>query len=99
VESEIFKAFDAIHELGVFHNDIRAENILVDASGESVFIIDFGFSEIFTELTDENREYLSVENDMIKEILEEIKRPKNYTTSRKAADDDQLTAGLKIVSN
>jgi hypothetical protein len=101
VEAEIFKAFDAIHELGVCHNDIRAENILVTAGGESVFIIDFAFSEIFTELTAKSREYLSTETDFIKELLDELKHPREtYGMLRKA--DCSIAgsmAGLNVASN
>ena len=39
----ITDAFNAIHELGIIHGDVRRQNIMVKAD-ESVILIDFEFS-------------------------------------------------------
>ena len=40
---------DAIHSLGVVHNDISAANILIGEDGKSVWIVDFEFARINPE--------------------------------------------------
>ena len=43
----IIKAFNKIHARGVYHGDVRAENILVRPD-QSVVVIDFEMSEVDT---------------------------------------------------
>jgi serine/threonine protein kinase len=86
---EIMKAFAAIHELGVLHDDVREQNILVTGDGESVFIIDFDHSLKISDLIKRQdsygprttaEEYVALERKEIKVLLEQIKNPeKSYT--------------------
>jgi len=62
VESNILKAFDSIHALGVVHGDIRADNILVSAKGNRSWIIDFEFGQI-----------VDVAEDILFQEMEEVK--------------------------
>jgi RIO-like serine/threonine protein kinase len=83
VEVEIMKAFDAIHELGVIHNDVREQNILVTDDGESVFIIDFDHSVTISELTEPqgncipttSERSIALERREIKILLHRLKNP------------------------
>lgn len=43
IMEKCFGAFKKLHQLGIYHNDVRAQNILV--SHDQINIIDFGFSE------------------------------------------------------
>ena len=42
-KQKLLDTLDSIHELGILHNDIKIENILVDEAGNP-YMIDFGFS-------------------------------------------------------
>jgi serine/threonine protein kinase len=44
MEGKILEAFDNIHQLGVVHNDVRPENILVAQPEGSVWIVDFEYA-------------------------------------------------------
>jgi predicted Ser/Thr protein kinase len=44
-KQSVLSIIDAIHELGIIHNDIKKENILVDENG-MVYLIDFGFATL-----------------------------------------------------
>ena len=71
-ESEILKAFDAIHSLNIIHDDVRAGNILVSEDGNTTWIIDFEFAEIIKD--DDVRESLiSKETQVVRELLEGFK--------------------------
>jgi serine/threonine protein kinase len=82
------KAFDAIHELGVIHNDVREQNILVTDDGESVFIIDFDHSVTITELTEPQGDYIPTTAERsvalklreIKVMLHRLKSPEKSDT-------------------
>ena len=39
----VIDTLHSIHQLGILHNDIRIENIIVDDNG-TPFLIDFGFA-------------------------------------------------------
>jgi RIO-like serine/threonine protein kinase len=68
IERKILEAFDAIHALGVMHNDIRAENILVSNQDGSVWVIDFEFATVGN--SDLAYEY---ERSAVVDVLSEIK--------------------------
>ena len=70
VENAIVNAFAVIHSLNVIHNDIRAENILVQNGGERVWIIDFEFARI---VGPEGEELKTVENRDIENLIKKIK--------------------------
>ena len=44
-KQSVLSSIDAIHKLGIIHNDIKKENILVDEKG-MVYLIDFGFATL-----------------------------------------------------
>ncbi|KAL5036660.1 hypothetical protein RTP6_004202 [Batrachochytrium dendrobatidis] len=44
-KQSVLSNIDAIHKLGIIHNDIKKENILVDENG-MVYLIDFGFATL-----------------------------------------------------
>jgi predicted Ser/Thr protein kinase len=44
-KQSVLSSIDAIHKLGIIHNDIKKENILVDENG-MVYLIDFGFATL-----------------------------------------------------
>jgi RIO-like serine/threonine protein kinase len=71
VESEIYKAFEAIHVLGVIHGDVRAANILV-GKDESVWIIDFEFASI--KEGNEIDAAAASESSNVAYLLKEVKR-------------------------
>jgi tRNA A-37 threonylcarbamoyl transferase component Bud32 len=66
---KILKAFDEIHKLGVLHGDIRQENIIDD--DDTVWIIDFELSRIFTEPSD-GAQLLSREQAAAEQMLTSI---------------------------
>ena len=49
---QIAKAIDYCHHLGVFHGDIKPDNILL-TNDNSIKLIDFGLSKFFTSLDDQ----------------------------------------------
>ncbi|KAI8899605.1 hypothetical protein BC833DRAFT_638956 [Globomyces pollinis-pini] len=44
-KQSVLSSIDTIHKLGIIHNDIKKENILVDENG-MVYLIDFGFATL-----------------------------------------------------
>jgi len=63
----IIKAYKKIHARGVFHGDVRPENILVRADG-SVVIIDFEMSDVMA-----SQEALRSEMRAVKGLLTWLK--------------------------
>ena len=46
---QVVSTVNACHSMGVFHGDIKTENLLVDQSTEKVILIDFGSGSLLTE--------------------------------------------------
>jgi len=67
VIKNITAAFNAIHELGVVHGDVRRQNIMVKADG-SVVIIDFEVSR-FERVSARDIEN---EDDIVEDLLIEL---------------------------
>ena len=94
-ESEILKAFAAIHSLGVIHGDIRADNILVAKGGKSAWIVDFEFAEIVAGDMEENSK-IDLEIGTVKELLAKLKiSPKSYRNDTENSDDDCRNRGCR----
>jgi serine/threonine protein kinase len=71
MEQKILQAFGRIHSLGILHGDIRPDNILVGAEGD-VWIIDFEFARIATELPNANALFAK-EHGLIGQMLTEVR--------------------------
>jgi RIO-like serine/threonine protein kinase len=67
IGEKVLQAFDEIHSLGVMHNDVRRENILVSQSEGSVWIIDFERSEYGKNL------HFKPEKDRVAELVRRVK--------------------------
>jgi len=69
VETKIYHAFDMIHEFGVVHGDLSAENILVSSADAepSVWIIDFEYAR------NGDDESFAMERETVKELIEEVR--------------------------
>ena len=89
------KAFDAIHGLGVLHNDVRKQNILVTDDGESVFIIDFDHSVTISDLTKPQRS-IALEREAIKVLLYRLKNPEKSDTEIWKAFENSESNDLQI---
>ena len=63
----ITAAFNAIHELGVIHGDVRRQNIMVKAD-QSVVIIDFEISRRERVLASD----IESEDDIVEDLLIEL---------------------------
>ena len=73
MEQKILNATEEIHNLNVFHGDVRPANILVAEDGNKVWIIDFEDGEIIAH-GDEKREfYISDEMEEVHRILRVVK--------------------------
>lgn len=68
IEKKILEAFDSIHQLGVVHNDIRTENILVAQPEGSVWIIDFENAVIGDE------SLCAFERQLVKDMINNLKK-------------------------
>ena len=68
VVKNVLDAFHSIHALGVFHGDVRKENILV-REDESVMIIDFEKSV----LDDVPAEQMTAEDEVVRALLDELR--------------------------
>jgi hypothetical protein len=58
-KAALFNVLGKVHELGILHNDIKKENILVDENGRP-FLIDFGFSAVASSLQGRENERLQL---------------------------------------
>jgi tRNA A-37 threonylcarbamoyl transferase component Bud32 len=67
VVKNITAAFNAIHELGVIHGDVRRQNIMVKAD-QSVMIIDFEISSRDGVLASD----IENEDDIVEDLLIEL---------------------------
>jgi tRNA A-37 threonylcarbamoyl transferase component Bud32 len=67
VVKNITAVFDAIHELGVIHGDVRRQNIMVKAD-QSVVIIDFEISRRERVSTSD----IESEDDIVEDLLIEL---------------------------
>jgi len=67
IEKKIYEVFQKVHELGIVHNDIRPENILVSWKENSVWLIDFEFAQAGDEYTSR------LERDAVTELIAQVK--------------------------
>lgn len=56
---QLCDALSYIHQKKMLHLDIKPDNILIDASGDNVFLIDFGLSKQYDEANGENTSELT----------------------------------------
>lgn len=61
-------AFDKIHELGVVHNDVRPDNILISQPDCSVWVIDFECAGVGDESS------FKLEREVVTNMMERLKR-------------------------
>lgn len=67
IARNVIRAFKEIHARGVYHGDVRCENILV-RSDQSVVVVDFEMSEV-----DAEEENLKAEMSEVKCLLASLK--------------------------
>jgi predicted Ser/Thr protein kinase len=65
-KQRLLDILESIHQIGILHNDIREENILVDESGNP-FIIDFGFATRSSLVADQLEE-----RDLLQRLIENM---------------------------
>ena len=53
---------------GVLHGDIRASNFIIQENNQCI-IIDFGFSQIFEQINEKEKQLLDIEMDTLKQLL------------------------------
>jgi len=70
VESKILDVYDNIHRLGVVHNDVRRENILILKPEDSVWVIDFEHAGTG------NDSAFSNERESVKEMIDKVRMEK-----------------------
>jgi serine/threonine protein kinase len=90
IESDVIKAVDAIHSLGVIHGDIRAANILVENNG-AIWIVDFELADIFPVVGGYEGEYEGENGECEKEdwnarVIEENRELKELLIRIKSAE-------------
>ncbi|PKK64328.1 hypothetical protein RhiirC2_787665 [Rhizophagus irregularis] len=75
-------ALNAIHDRGVLHNDIRADNILLDNHNNDVYLIDFGMSSTDYDIMEDwslfNEEKFKLDFLFSHYRLKEIKLNRRY---------------------
>jgi len=82
----------SIHEAGVYHGDLRYENLVIDSSGE-VAIIDFDRAIIGAEESDKTAEYHKLrrllERRVDDSVREEVKPESSRPRTRKERSRDE----------
>ena len=84
---KILKALQALHEIGIIHRDIKAQNILLDGERFDIKIGDFGFSSFINEEKDKN-EIVGTDEYMPPEVFLQL----NYSDVR----SDIYSTGILI---
>ena len=97
VESEILKAFDAIHSLNVIHGDVRAENILVAEDGNTAWIVDFEFAEIIKDGDDTRGTLISDETQVVGSYWRVLRIITARTVFIKRESTPKRFHGLKVI--
>ena len=59
--------FDNIHRLGVVHNDVRSENVLVAQPDGSVWVVDFEHAWTGDEVS------CNIERQWVKDMIREVR--------------------------
>ena len=59
--------FDNIHRLGVVHNDVRSENVLVAQLDGSVWVVDFEHAGTGDEVS------CNIERQLVKDMIREVR--------------------------
>ena len=67
MERKILDVFDNIHRLGVVHNDVRSENVLIAQSDGSVWVVDFEHAVTGDEVS------CNTERQLVKEMIHEVR--------------------------
>ena len=67
MERKILDVFDNIHQLGVVHNDVRPENVLVAQPDGSVWVVDFEHAGSGDEAS------CNIERELVKEMIREAR--------------------------
>lgn len=77
IELKVLEAFSAIHALGVTHNDVRGDNILIAEGGTRVWIIDFERSGLLADCAryygGQTESVISNEIETVKQLFSAIK--------------------------
>jgi RIO-like serine/threonine protein kinase len=77
IEVKVLEAFSVIHALGVRHNDVRGDNILIGDGGSRVWIIDFEDSTLLADYEDSDYGAPS-EIDSVKRLFSAIKNGERW---------------------
>jgi Kae1-associated kinase Bud32 len=77
---KIIRSVNILHNNNILHNDLNSDNIIVD-SNQSVWIIDFGLSEVKNKISDFDRvvDILNLLSSIPKEFKSEFQN--NYNNS------------------
>jgi 3-deoxy-D-manno-octulosonic acid kinase len=81
VERRVISTFEQIHEKGVWHGDVRKENILIGSDGK-VWIIDFELSRWFGDTSVAESDFAS-ERNAVRETLEMVRQEKRDSITAK----------------
>ena len=67
MDRKILDVFDNIHRLGVVHNDVRPENVLIAQSDGSVWVVDFEHAGIGDEVS------YNIERQLVVEMIHDVR--------------------------